>query len=118
MAECTLQKVVMPGQTNTRGSLFGGLLLAWMDEAAAIAAMRHAAKPVVTSRRLYLPVGRGFTEASVAPRSGEPSLPNHSWTPMNHPINRRLPAGSPTVPGPDRAAPKRPGNGSRFRWRI
>ena len=49
MAECTLQKVVMPGQTNTRGSLFGGLLLAWMDEAAAIAAMRHAAKPVVTA---------------------------------------------------------------------
>ena len=49
MSDCTLQRVVMPGQANTRGSLFGGLLLAWMDEAAAIAAMRHATLPVVTA---------------------------------------------------------------------
>jgi len=49
MAECTYCKLVMPSQANTRGSLFGGALLAMMDEAAAIAAMRHARNPVVTA---------------------------------------------------------------------
>lgn len=48
MKDCTVQKVVMPGQSNSRGSLFGGALLAMMDEAAAIAAMRHAHHPVAT----------------------------------------------------------------------
>lgn len=49
MSECQFTKVVMPNQANSRGSLFGGALLAMMDEAAAIAAMRHARHPVVTA---------------------------------------------------------------------
>ena len=49
MRECIYQKVVMPGQANSRGTLFGGALLAMMDEAAAIAAMRHSGTPVVTA---------------------------------------------------------------------
>jgi len=49
MSECQFTKVVMPTQANSRGSLFGGALLAMMDEAAAIAAMRHARHSVVTA---------------------------------------------------------------------
>ncbi len=49
MESCTLSKIVMPGAANSRGSLFGGALLAWMDEAAAIVAMRHARHSVVTA---------------------------------------------------------------------
>lgn len=40
---------VMPPDTNTYGTLFGGNLMAAIDDAAAIAAMRHARKPVVTA---------------------------------------------------------------------
>lgn len=45
----TLTKIVMPGQTNARGTLFGGVALAMMDEAAAIVALRHARASVVTA---------------------------------------------------------------------
>ncbi|MCG8575624.1 MAG: acyl-CoA thioesterase [Flavobacteriales bacterium] len=42
-------KVVLPNETNTLGKLFGGALLAWMDEIAAVSAHRHAKQVVVTS---------------------------------------------------------------------
>lgn len=45
----TLTKIVMPGQTNALGTLFGGVALSLMDEAAAIVAMRHARCQVVTA---------------------------------------------------------------------
>jgi acyl-CoA hydrolase len=45
----TLTRIVMPGQANGRGTLFGGALLALMDEAAAIVAIRHARMSVVTA---------------------------------------------------------------------
>ena len=45
----TLAKIVMPGQTNSRLSLYGGVLLAWMDEVAAIVARRHSRMDVVTA---------------------------------------------------------------------
>jgi len=48
-AAVTLTKIVMPGQANARGSLFGGVALAMMDEAAAIVALRHARCSVVTA---------------------------------------------------------------------
>lgn len=40
---------VMPPDTNTYGTLFGGKLMAHIDDTAAIAAMRHARQPVVTA---------------------------------------------------------------------
>lgn len=40
---------VMPPDTNTYGTMFGGKLMAHIDDTAAIAAMRHARKPVVTA---------------------------------------------------------------------
>jgi acyl-CoA hydrolase len=45
----TSTKVVLPNDTNTLGKLFGGSLLAWIDEIAAVAAHRHSASLVVTA---------------------------------------------------------------------
>jgi acyl-CoA hydrolase len=44
-----MTELVMPGQTNSPGFLFGGVGLAWMDVAAGVAAMRHANGPAVTA---------------------------------------------------------------------
>jgi acyl-CoA hydrolase len=41
-------QAVMPGHTNGMGTLFGGIVMQWIDVAAAIAAARHAGGPVVT----------------------------------------------------------------------
>jgi len=40
--------IVMPPQTNVHGTAFGGQIMAWMDEVAAIAALRFCQKPCVT----------------------------------------------------------------------
>src|SRR5690625_770307 len=40
---------VLPPDTNTYGTLFGGKLMAHIDDVAAIAAVRHARKTVVTA---------------------------------------------------------------------
>lgn len=42
-------KVVLPHETNVIGKLFGGALLAWMDEIAAVSAHRHSKRAVVTA---------------------------------------------------------------------
>lgn len=42
-------KVVLPNDTNTLGHLFGGQLLAWMDEISAVSAHRHCKRVVVTA---------------------------------------------------------------------
>lgn len=42
-------KVVLPNDTNQLGNLFGGQLLAWMDEIAAVSATRHCRRVVVTA---------------------------------------------------------------------
>ncbi len=40
---------VLPPDTNTHGTLFGGKLMAYIDDVAAIAATRHARQNVVTA---------------------------------------------------------------------
>ena len=45
----TTTKLVLPNDTNTLGNLFGGKLLAWMDEIASISAHRHCRRVVVTA---------------------------------------------------------------------
>ena len=40
---------VMPHMQNVRGDLFGGELMALVDQAAAVAAIRHAGGPAVTA---------------------------------------------------------------------
>ena len=42
-------KMVLPHDTNTLNTLFGGSLLAWMDEIASISAHRHCGRVVVTA---------------------------------------------------------------------
>ncbi len=45
----TMSEIVMPGQTNNHGTMFGGEVLAMMDKAAAIAALRFCRQAVVTA---------------------------------------------------------------------
>ncbi len=45
----TSTKVVLPNDTNTLGKLFGGSLLAWIDEIGAVAAHRHSGQVAVTA---------------------------------------------------------------------
>jgi uncharacterized protein (TIGR00369 family) len=47
--KATLLESVFPTDTNPQGTLFGGQLVAWMDKAAGIAAMRQARQTVVTA---------------------------------------------------------------------
>jgi len=44
-----IARLVMPGQTNRHGSLFGGVALSLMDEAAGMLGHRIAKGPVVTA---------------------------------------------------------------------
>ena len=43
-----MTQLVLPGVTNTHGTLFGGQLVAWMDTAASVAANRFCRSDVVT----------------------------------------------------------------------
>jgi len=43
-----MTELVLPGQTNTVGNIFGGRVMQLIDIAAGVAAMRHARKTVVT----------------------------------------------------------------------
>jgi acyl-CoA hydrolase len=42
-------QIVLPGLTNVHGTIFGGILMQWIDGAAGIAAARHAGGLVVTA---------------------------------------------------------------------
>lgn len=42
-------RIVLPGDTNTNNTLFGGLLMQFIDEVAAVAAKRHTQRDVVTA---------------------------------------------------------------------
>jgi len=41
--------LVMPGDANSHGSAFGGMVMQWTDLAASMAALRHCRLPVVTA---------------------------------------------------------------------
>ncbi len=47
--EAISTKLVLPNDTNPLGNLFGGRLLAWMDEIAYISANRHSRRVAVTA---------------------------------------------------------------------
>ena len=44
----TMTEIVFPSQVNPHGTLFGGIALQWMDQAAWLAATRFARKTFVT----------------------------------------------------------------------
>jgi acyl-CoA hydrolase len=43
-----MMEMVMPGHTNPQNTIFGGVVMSWIDIAAAMCAARHCEKPVVT----------------------------------------------------------------------
>lgn len=45
----TMTEMVLPTHTNSFDSIFGGVIMSWIDIAAAISAQRHCASPVVTA---------------------------------------------------------------------
>lgn len=48
-SEIIMREMVMPGDANKHGTIFGGKIMAWIDIAAAMCAEKHCEKPVVTA---------------------------------------------------------------------
>ena len=44
-----MTEMVLPQHTNALGGIFGGVVMSWIDIAAAIAARRHSGKVCVTA---------------------------------------------------------------------
>jgi acyl-CoA hydrolase len=71
---------VMPHMQNVRGDLFGGELMALVDQAAAVAAIRHAGGPAVTATiervdfRERIPVGALVTCSATVDFVGNSSM--------------------------------------------
>ncbi len=47
--DVVMTELVLPGHTNALGTVFGGVIMSWIDIAGAIAAQRHSRKSVVTA---------------------------------------------------------------------
>lgn len=45
----TMTELILPQHTNALGSVFGGVIMSWIDICAAITGSRHASKQVVTA---------------------------------------------------------------------
>src|ERR1700692_1146638 len=50
-AEPSIRVVMMPKDTNAHGTIFGGVILSYIDQAAAVEAKRHGAAFIVTVAR-------------------------------------------------------------------
>lgn len=48
-SEAIMTELVLPQHTNDLGTVFGGMVMSWVDIAAAICAQRHSGKQVVTA---------------------------------------------------------------------
>jgi acyl-CoA hydrolase len=76
----TLTTFVMPHMQNVLGDLFGGELMALVDQAAAVAAIRHAGGPAVTASidrvdfRERIPVGALVTCSASVDYVGNSSM--------------------------------------------
>tara|TARA_R110001583_G_scaffold21685_7_gene82126 strand:+ start:4942 stop:5451 length:510 start_codon:yes stop_codon:yes gene_type:complete len=60
-----LTDIVLPGETNPLGNLFGGELLARMDRACSIAARRHSRRIVVTASVNHVAFNKAVPVGSV-----------------------------------------------------
>ena len=60
-----MTEIVLPSHTNALGTIFGGVVMGWIDIAAAIAAQRYARSPCVTvsidSLHFIVPIKLGYT---------------------------------------------------------
>ncbi|MGH7499669.1 MAG: acyl-CoA thioesterase [Gemmatimonadales bacterium] len=76
----SITTIVMPHMQNLLGDLFGGNLMAMVDQAAAVAAIRHAGGPAVTASidrvdfRERIPVGALVTCAATVDYVGNSSM--------------------------------------------
>lgn len=48
-SQVVMTELVLPSHTNALGSIFGGVIMSWIDIAGAICAQRHSNKIVVTA---------------------------------------------------------------------
>jgi acyl-CoA thioesterase YciA len=48
LREPSIRVVMMPKDTNAHGTIFGGVILSYIDQAAAVEAKRHGASMIVT----------------------------------------------------------------------
>src|SRR6266853_430674 len=75
-----ISTIVMPHMQNVLGDLFGGDLMALVDQAAAVAAIRHAGGPAVTASiervdfRERIPLGALVTCAATVDFVGSSSM--------------------------------------------
>ena len=49
LSKVIMTELVLPTHTNSLGTIFGGVVMSWIDICAAICAQRHAGKEVVTA---------------------------------------------------------------------
>lgn len=79
-SKAELTQMVMPNMQNVLGDLFGGHLMAMVDQAAAVAAIRHAGGPAVTASidrvdfRERIPVGALVTCSATVDYVGSSSM--------------------------------------------
>ena len=63
-SQVVMTELVLPSHTNALGSIFGGVVMSWIDIAGAICAQRHSRKPVVTAHidelQFVAPVYKGW----------------------------------------------------------
>ncbi len=63
-SQVVMTELVLPGHTNSLDTIFGGVVMSWIDIAAAIAAQRHSQKEVVTASidelNFVAPVKKGW----------------------------------------------------------
>jgi acyl-CoA hydrolase len=65
-----MTEIVLPEDTNARGSIFGGRVLALVDKCAAVVAMRHARSEVVTASMDSVDFRSGVRAGNVLVLSG------------------------------------------------
>lgn len=74
------RQIVMPEHTNPQNTIFGGVIMSWIDIAAAMCAMKHAGHPVVTAQidnivfRAPVKVGEFVLISAIPTFSGQSSL--------------------------------------------
>ncbi len=70
VSQVTMTEMVLPSHTNSLGGIFGGVVMSWIDIAAAIAAQRHSQRQVVTASidalNFVAPVYKGWIVNLVA----------------------------------------------------
>lgn len=83
--DVTMTELVLPSHTNALGTIFGGVIMGWIDIAGAIAAQRYSRSAVVTVSIDYLhfivPVKTGYTVSVLARVSyaGTTSIETEVW---------------------------------------